>query len=605
MSRKIPFRLISAGLFASIAFIAIRLAAQSVTGTISGTLVDSSGAVVPGAEVILTNEHTSVTRNAATNEAGDFVFTALQPGSYALRIEKIGFRGIRRQGILLTAGERVGLGRIQLEVGELSNTVNVTLEGETVRTETADTVAVLSLKELESAPAKGRDVMNLLRLMPGVSQVTPYAWGTGEIGDRDPAGTSSNGGVFGSFTPAIGGARLFWNTVTVDGQVGSNPDFAGLNMAAISMDAVSEAKIISNNYTSDYGRNTGSTIELVSKSGTRDFHGNVYLYKRHENLNANDFFNNRDGIPKPAYRFTTMGFNGGGPIYLPGKFNTEKKKLFFFYSQENWRVKLPQGITHVTVPTAAERAGDFSQTFDQGGSLIKVIDPITRKQFPNNIIPSGRINEDAQLLMNIMPLPNNTNLAQTGGNYNFEWQDSCEIPKMLNVLKVDYHPTEKDHFAFLPRRWRADTRAYQCYALGMDGNLPVWQHHYRYITDSVVMTWTHTLNPSKVNEFSSGFTGEKEQGQAVDLFGRTTANYFDAIRRTNVGYEGGQLFTAANPYNIIPGVNFGYDLNKGNYQPDGRLPDDQGYNRYHLSDNFNWIHGPHIIKFGVSLEMNW
>jgi len=580
--------------------------AQSISGTINGTLVDPSGAVIPGVEVTLLSERTGETRTTVSNDTGEFVFAAVQPGTYTVKVEKTGFRGFSRKGVTLTVSERLALGRIQLELGEVSDVVNVTLEGETINTETADTAGTLSLKQLDNIPIKGRDVMNLLRTMPGVSQVAAQPWGGGEFSDTSPASNnSSNGGQFGSFSPAVGGARLFWNTVTVDGQVGSNADFPGLFMSAISMDAVAEAKVISNNYTADYGRNPGSTINLVTKSGTQDFHGNVYGYKRSEKLNANDFFNNRDGLPKPIYRFGTFGFNVSGPVYIPGKFNTEKKKLFFFYSQENWRVNLPQGITHVTVPTAAERAGDFSQTFDQGGALRVITDPTTGKPFPGNIIPTNRINPNAQILMNIMPLPNNLNTATTGGNYNFEWQDVCEIPKMLNALKVDYHPTDKDTFAFLPRRWRADTRAYQCNALGMDGNLPIWQHHYRYITDSVVMTWTRTVSPTKVNEFSSGFTGEKEQGQPEALFGRTTDNYFDAIRRVTLGYGIGQLFPAANPYNIIPGVNFGYAPNGASYNPNNRLPDDQGYNRYHLSDNFTWIHGSHTLKVGVYLEMNW
>ncbi|PYV36677.1 MAG: hypothetical protein DMG06_30195, partial [Acidobacteria bacterium] len=386
MFRKSTIGLISVAILVLAALLAGQLAAQSISGTINGTVVDQSGAVIPGVEITLTNERTSETRNTVSNDTGEFVFAALQPGSYAVKVEKTGFRGFNRKGIILTASERVALGRIQLELGEVSNTVNVTLEGETVTTESADTAGVLSLKQLDSVPIKGRDVMNLLRTLPGVSQVNAAPWGGGEIGDNDPAGGQSNGGQFGSFTPAVGGARLFWNTVTVDGQVGSNPDFPGLFMAAISMDAVAEAKIISNNYTADYGRNPGSTIDLVSKSGSQDYHGNVYGYKRHEKLNANEFFNNRDGAPKPIYRFGTFGFNVGGPVYIPGKFNTEKKKLFFFYSQENWRVNLPQGITHVTVPTAAERLGDFSQTFDQGGNLRVITDPANNNQaFPGNI----------------------------------------------------------------------------------------------------------------------------------------------------------------------------------------------------------------------------
>jgi hypothetical protein len=495
-------RLLSGAVFVLAALLAVQSAAQSISGTISGTLVDPSGAVVPGAQVTLTNERTSETRNTVSSDAGEFVFTALQPGSFAVMAEKTGFRGFNRRGIVLTASERVGLGRIQLEVGELTNTVNVTLEGETVTTENADIAAGLTLNQLDNLTTKGRDVMNLLRTLPGVTTVAAFPWGTGEMGERDPAGSASNGGMFGSVTPAIGGARQNWNTITVDGQVGSNPDFVGVFMSAISMDAVAEAKIVSNNYTADYGRNPGSTINLVSKPGARDFHGNVYLYKRHENLNANDFFNNRDGLPKPIYRFTTFGFNASGPIYIPGKFNTEKKKLFFFYSQENWRVKLPQDISHVAVPTAAERSGDFSQTLDQAGKLRVIKDPVTGQPFPNNIIPSDRINKDAQLMLNLMPLPNQLDRSLTEGNYNFEWQDNVEIPKMLNALKVDYHPTEKDHLSFLPRRWRSDARAYNG-TVGYEGNLPIWKHHYRYLTYSVIMTWTRTIRAPRTGSWPS------------------------------------------------------------------------------------------------------
>src|SRR5207302_5647100 len=130
--------------------------------TINGTVLDPSGAVIPGVEVTLINERTSETRATVSNDTGEFVFAAVQPGRYAVKAEKTGFRGFNRKGILLTASERVALGRIQLELGEVSNTVNVTLEGETVTTESADTAGVLSLKQLDSVPTIGRDVMTLL-----------------------------------------------------------------------------------------------------------------------------------------------------------------------------------------------------------------------------------------------------------------------------------------------------------------------------------------------------------------------------------------------------------------------------------------------------------
>src|SRR3989449_10177744 len=181
MFRKSTIGLISILVLA--ALLAGQLAAQSISGTINGTVVDPSGAVIPGVEVALINERTSETRKTVSDDSGEFVFAAVQPGSYTVKAEKTGFRGFNRKGIALTVSERVALGRIQLELGEVSNTVNVTLEGETIDTESADTSAVLSLNQLDNVTTKGRDVMNLLRTLPGVTTVAAAPWGTGELGE--------------------------------------------------------------------------------------------------------------------------------------------------------------------------------------------------------------------------------------------------------------------------------------------------------------------------------------------------------------------------------------------------------------------------------------
>ena len=143
---------------------------------------------------------------------------------------------------------------------------------------------------------------------------------------------------------------------------------------------------------------------MITKSGTKDFHGSVYYYKRHEMFNANSFFNNRLGVGKPIYRFNTKGVAIGGPIMIPGKFNTSRKKLFFFYNYDgNPSTSGPSTPSTTTLPTALERAGDFSQSFTPGGALIVVRDPVTNAPFPNNIIPSNRINKNGLALLNAMP----------------------------------------------------------------------------------------------------------------------------------------------------------------------------------------------------------
>jgi len=580
-----------------------RSPAQTISGEVSGTVVDSSGAVIPDAHISLISETTADRRTTTSNAAGEFVFSVVPPGTYTVTVEKEGFQTHQRRGAVLTASQRLSLGNIELAVGQVTQTIEVTAQAEAVNTENADAVGLLSNIQVTNLSVKGRDVMQLLRVLPGVSTLTVVPWG--EISDTDPAGTSSNGGQFGSFTPAVGGARLFWNTVAVDGQVGSNPDFPGLFMAAISMDAVSEVKVVSNNYTADYGRNPGSTISLVSKSGTKDFHGTAYFYKRHEKLNANEFFNNAFGQPKAQYRFTTLGGALGGPIYIPNKFNANKDKVFFFYSQEEWRTKLPQGLTRVTVPTAQERIGDFSNTLDQAGNLRVVTDPTTGEPFPGNIVPSERINSNGQLLLTLMPAPNLLDRSVTEGNYNYVWEDVCDIPKRLNALKLDFHMSAKDRISFLGRRWWSDTRAYGCRTLGFWDSLPVFKHHYKYTTDTGLITWSHVFSPTVVNEFNIGIVGEKELGPATDLFGRTEETYFDPIKRSTLGFTLGQLYPQANTNNIMPQAFFWYVPSAPYLGTEQRFPANQGYTRFSFTNNLSWVRGAHTLKFGVYFERNW
>ena len=561
-------------------FMCGRAPAQMITGEISGTVQDSSGAVIPDARITLTNEATSTSRAVSSGPSGEFVFSAVSPGTYTVKVEKVGFKTYERTGIVLAANDRVALGNIALAVGQVTEKVEVTAQGQLVSTENADTAGTLSNTQVTDLSVKGRDVMQMLRVLPGVTTLTVVPWG--EISDTDPAGTGANGGQFGSFTPAVGGARLFWNTVTVDGQVGSNPDFPGLFMAATSLDAISEVKVVSNNYTADYGRNPGSTIALVTKSGTRDFHGTVYYYKRHEKLNANDYFNNRDGLTKPIYRFGTFGFAVGGPIYIPKKLNVNKDKMFFFYSQENWQVKQPWGRNTVTVPTAAERQGDFSKTVFPGSSPpqpVVIKDPTTHQPFANNTIPTDRINQQGQLLLNLMPLPNLNNPSLP---YNYTWQDNCEIPRLLQSLKLDFRPKSKDSLTVAGRRWWVDTRAYGCRVLGYAQDLPIFKHHYEETTSSVLITWNHILNPTMVNEFNIGMVGEKEKSPAQNLFGRTQATYFDPINRAKLGFTIGQLYPSANPDNIMPQAFFGFVPNGAYFDAEPRLPDNQGYPRINI-----------------------
>jgi hypothetical protein len=571
-----------------IALAAATASAQTVTGTVSGSLLDASGAVITGAPVTLTSETTGVARTADTNESGAFVFTAVPPGTYSVSVEMSGFRPVRRTGIVLTANDRVALGNIQLEVGQVTEAISVVAQGATVNTETAENTALLSSNQMDVMMARGRDVANLLRILPGVAQNTE---GPQSLGER-----------YGTALPNISGARSTWLTTTLDGQVGSDPHIVGTFNGATSIDAIAEVKVVLNSYQAEYGRNTGPTINIVTKSGGREFHGSAYWYKRHESFNANEFFNNRSGLPKPVYRFGNLGATIGGPIYIPKRFNTNRDKLFFFYSEEHWRMRLPDAPTRLTMPTELERRGDFSQTVDQNNRLIAITDPTTRQPFPNNVIPANRINSNGRALLSVLPLPNQLNRALTQGAYNYEFQNVQEVPKRGQLLKLDYHPTSRDIITIRPRRWWADTRAFgglAGFSPGGNARIPLSYHRYLFTEDSANVNWTRTFTASVVNEVNSGFRGLKEIGHP------RTEDEFAPVIRSTYGITLGQFNPQINPYNFIPEMSFGGVPAPPNLVIDRRTPIDAGDERFHFSDNVSWVRDTHTMKFGVYIERNW
>jgi len=570
--------------------------AQTITGSISGTVTDASAAVIPGAEVSIQNELTGDIRKTITAATGDFLVSALPPGRYAVGVEKAGFKAFRMTGLTLTANQRLALGSLKLTVGELAESVTVTAQSEAVNIESADSTGLLTNMQLSEMVVRGRDVMNLLRVLPGVNTI-PIGQG-GEVSDNDTFGSNlSLGGNIGSYVPTSSGSRLSWNSVTVDGQTGNNPDWPGMFMAAVSMDAVAEVKIVSDNYTAEYGRNMGSMVNIVGKSGTQEFHGVASWYKRHEEFNANDFFSNRTGVAKPLYRFNTYNGSVGGPVYIPKVFNRNKEKLFIFFSEEDWRVKVPVGVSRLTVPTQLERQGDFSQTIDQAGKLIVINDPTTRAAFPGNLVPPDRINRNGQVLLNLFPLPTVTDRNLTKGAYNYQWQESIKLPKRLQQLKLDGHPTNKDTISLSPRRWWTDMEGYsQTRAFS---NIPIVLAHHRYGVDSATVGWTHVLSATLVNEFNIGFTGEKELGTP------NRSDYFDPVDRGKVGYTLAQIYPSANPYNLIPQATYGSVPSAASITNDGRMPKSVAYERFYFSNNFSANRGRHGLKFGLYNERNW
>src|SRR5215471_8869207 len=317
----------------------VSLIAQNTSGSITGVVQDSTGAVIPGATVTLVNQDQGQTaRTTVTNEAGIYLFSALPAATYTVTVELPGFKTYKKTDIKLFVNDKMGLQPIVLEVGSQSESVTVEAAGVTLETVTAERSGVVNGRQILDIALNGRNFTSLLKTVPGA----PADTGTG--------------------TASFNGQRNSQNNFTVDGQTvtdsGVNQQFA----YRISMDAIAEFKASTTGQGAEFGRNSGAQVNVATKSGTQDFHGGGYWFKRHEGWNANSFTNNRQGTPRQIYRFMTVGYNVGGPIYIPDKFNSDKSKLFFFVSHEWGRQRTPPAPRRITVPTALERIGDFSQT---------------------------------------------------------------------------------------------------------------------------------------------------------------------------------------------------------------------------------------------------
>src|SRR5439155_23985752 len=311
-------------------------------------------------------------------------------------------------------------------------------------------------------------------------------------------------------------------------------------------DAIGEVKVQLNNYQAENGRNGGAMVNIVTKSGTKAFKGSAYGFKRHESLNANDFFNNRNGLPKPLYRYTTVGATLGGPVPLPK--SAGKDKVFFFYSFENWDSRVPQPVRRVTMPTALERQGDFSQSVNQSGALIVIRDPLTGQAFSGNRIPTNRINLNGQALLNVFPLPNALDRNITGGNYNYQFQESLQIPRRQHLARVDYRPTPKDAFYGRVSTWYADNRGFAVPAGAANWGLLAL--HYTFTDDGGLFNYTRILSPSLVNELTFGVRHSTEAHAPL------TDQGLDAVTRSRAGYTLGQFTPSINPLGLIPQASF-------------------------------------------------
>jgi len=549
--------------------------AQSRSGTILGTVTDSSGAVIPGASVTVRNQGTNIERGLRTDSAGRYEALLLPVGTYTVSVSAQGMDKVETKDVVLETEETREI-NVSLKPGAVSE--SVTVEGAAVQVERSDPTLgqVIHAQQVSELPLNGRDFVQLGTLAPGVAK--------GEAAFFNNRGISEVT-IRGSVSLAVQGMRENANDWLLDG-VDNNELTAGAVAILPSIDGVQEFKVLAFNYSAEYGSRGSATVLVTTKSGTNGYHGSAYEFLRNDLLDARNYF---DGPKKGKYNQNQFGASIGGPI--------RKDKTFFFGDYEGERVR--QGLTILsTVPTALMRQGIFTESFP-GAPAKAIFDPtsnhidpatgkLTRTQFTNNTIPQGQIDKIGQALVNLYPLPNVpgtlsgnylSNPIKTFGDNKFDTRIDQNFSAKDTVFgRVSYDTAAQFYPSGLP-------------GYGAGGQTPGTSSNTTFSTEArnVAISETHTFTPETVNQVTVGYNRD---------FNRFTVFGDGTNESQTLG---------------IPGANFGDFITSGlsNVSLSGGFnslgsrtfsPFQGGTNVYQFGDSLMHLRGGHSLKFGVNVR---
>lgn len=544
---------------------AIDLRGQEVLGSIAGTVTDPSGAVVPDAEITVTNEQTgTVARTATTNSAGSYALPDLPVSTYSVRAKKQGFITAVHSNVVLNVRSEVRVD-FSLSVGAVTEQLTVTAQALNVETETATVSEAVTGTHVAEIDTNGRNFAQLATLVPGAN-------GGSLVGSFNvPVGVSANTGI------NFNGTREGHNVWSVDGQENYDRGCGGCMVIVPDQDSIQELRVVTSNGSQDLGFGSGGQVEVIMRSGTKDFHGEGFEFDRNTAMDTGDFFTNAAGQPKPILKFNDWGFNVGGPIYLPG----HPKKTFFFYEMD-WRW-LAQGTTINAngIPTAWT-TGNFGQS---SPVILDHSQPVTLPDgstgytpFQSNQLRSGMIDPNAALLAKpnfIFEPPNAAN-----GRYIY----APAVPTHVNeqIVRIDHEFSDKTSLMFHYIRdginqtfpttlWTGDTYP----TVGTDFlNQP----------QSFLLKLTRSISPTLLNEAVVGFNR-----QPITL--ALTGTYAQPS-----GFAITPLFPGANFSNRIPIINIGSPSNVA--YTDSDEPWVNVLNTWTFRDTATKMAGNHQLTFG-------
>jgi Carboxypeptidase regulatory-like domain len=563
---------------------------QTFYGSILGTVTDPSGAPISGASVTVTNNGTGEHRTAQTSSSGDYQFLNLVPGNYKIDIENTGFKHYTRDNITVQVDLAARVDAVG-EIGNLNQQIEVQAETPIIQTENASVGQVVQGRTVQAMPLNGRNVLNLVALVPGV---VPQGGSMTNL-------TGQN--VFSAGNYQLGGGTANQSSTLLDG-VPVNVNYGNLIALVPDQDAVQEFRVQTNNNTAEYGMFTGGVINMTTKSGTNAFHGTAYEYLRNTDLNAGSFFGNQTGRGKPPFHQNQFGANIGGPI--------KKDKWFFFADYQGYRQRQAQ-LYLVTVPSVAMRTGDFSNYRNSSGAVIPIYDPlttcgqlnnpacgaravVTRAPFPGNAIPASRINPVSAKVVgypywgapNIPGQPftqnfNFSNFGTSGGN-NDQYN-----------LRGDQTISDKQRIFERYTNWRSTNAAANPYGNGLVTGDPVSPE--AFVTNQAVFGDTYLFNPTTIADIRISYTrwDYKRTPGSLGIDESTVLgfpSYFEQIPALN----------GLSPSTTVPS----FGLSSPTYSAGGTGRIISVNNNYVIAPTFTKIMGAHTLKFGADLRrLDW
>ncbi len=542
------------------------------TGQLTGSVRDASGAIVAKAQVTVSSPERGINRVTQTNNDGEYLVSALPPGNYNLAISAPGFKGYRANGIVLRVAEKARADAT-LEVGGQST--EVTVEGGQVgqvETQSSELSGVITGKQISQLELNGRNFTQLTTLVAGVSNQSGQDEGTVGI----------NGNVAFSFN----GGRTEYNNWELDG--GDNMDNGSNTSLNVypSIDAIAEVKVLTSNYGAQYGRNGSGTVEVETKSGTSQFHGDVYEFVRNEAFNAKNYFEST----VPPYHKNDFGYTLGGPIYIPNHYNSDKTKTFFFWSQEWRKESVPGQVFNVNVPSAAERAGNFNDVCSNPGGLAANPDcphiPGTNNPYPNNVVPLTTV---GQALLPLIPIAN----AGVPGAALYNASPTQPTNWREELLRVDQNFGTKVRamFRYTHDSWDTITPT----SIYTGSSFPTVQTNFNGPAVSAVARVIWNPSSTLVNEFVASYTTDHI------TFGST--GYPDTTAWQRPANFPMSYFFNNGAGGKLPAINLSGNAAYGTFyeDPNGEWPEGP-YNAnptYSYRDNVSKSIGRHNLQFGA------